>query len=98
MIFDMFNCGGCRTCEIACSYHHIGEFKPSISSIKISNKENEPGFRVTIVEVNDKKSIACDGCADLKEPLCIEVCEKKEDLERIINEYIKTMKSKKMPI
>jgi len=35
MIFEMASCGGCRTCEMACSFKHAGEFVPAISSIKI---------------------------------------------------------------
>jgi Fe-S-cluster-containing hydrogenase component 2 len=96
MIFDMPTCGGCRTCEIACSYHHTGEFKPSVSSIKILDKKDEsPGRLVLLVEEDDGQSIPCDGCQGLEEPLCIEACETKEKLQEMIKEYLKKVGSGK---
>ncbi len=94
MIYDMPNCGGCRTCEVSCSYHHLGIFRPIVSSIKILDKENEPGFWVKIVEENQEPDIKCDGCKGLDIPLCMQVCKDKDDLEKIIQEYIKTTESK----
>lgn len=35
MDFAMDLCGGCTTCEIACSYKHLGEFNNQFSSIEI---------------------------------------------------------------
>ena len=95
MIFKMASCGGCRTCEIACSFKHTGEFKPTVSSIKIKDKENELGFYVCLVESSTEKGIACDGCADLEEPLCLQYCEKREDLEDILKEFLKKNKNDK---
>jgi Fe-S-cluster-containing dehydrogenase component len=86
MKFDMRSCGGCRTCEIACSFHHSGEFNPTISSIKILDKVNEPGFIVLLVEKNDGKSIACDFCEGIEVPLCVQYCKEKEELAKMINE------------
>ncbi len=89
MTFDMPGCGGCCTCEIACSFRHTGVFKPSVSSIKIINREdNEPGFRVLIVDSEEEGGIVCDGCKDYEEPFCVEICHKKEDLQKIIKEYL----------
>ena len=93
MIFDMPSCGGCSTCEIACSYRHTGIFKPSLSSIKIIDRENnEPGFKVLLIESTGEDGIACDGCKDYEEPFCVEICHKKEELERIIKEYLNARK------
>jgi len=86
MKFYMDNCGGCRTCEMACSFKHKGEFIPSISSIKILDKEDGPGFIVLLIEESDGKSIPCDGCKDLDLPLCIQYCNKSEDLEKILRD------------
>jgi Fe-S-cluster-containing hydrogenase component 2 len=95
MIFDMPGCGGCSTCEIACSYRHTGVFKPSLSSIKIIDKENnEPGFRVLLIGSTGEDGIACDGCKDYEEPFCIAICHKKEELEKIIREYLDAGKAK----
>ena len=88
MIFDLPNCGGCRTCEVMCSFHHLGIFKPIVSSIKIIDKENKPGFFVMIADKNDRVNIACDGCKGLKIPLCLEVCKEKESLEKILEDYL----------
>jgi Fe-S-cluster-containing hydrogenase component 2 len=84
MIFEMEKCGGCRTCEIACSFHHTDEFNPSVSSIKILDKEGGTGYHVLLLEQDDGKSFACDGCQGLKEPLCMEYCKEKEALEEMI--------------
>ncbi len=89
MIFDMPTCGGCRTCEVMCSFHHLGIFRPIVSSIKIIDKENEPGFSVRLVEKNDTINFACDGCKGLDIPLCLEVCKDREELEKMINDYLK---------
>ena len=89
MIFDMPYCGGCRTCEMACSFHHRGEFVPAISSIEILEKVQEPGFLVALREKGDGKGMACDGCQGLDVPLCIEYCQKYEDLEKILAEFLK---------
>jgi Fe-S-cluster-containing hydrogenase component 2 len=88
MIFDMPTCGGCRTCEIACSFHHKEEFNPAISSIKILDKKNEPGFYVMLVEESGGQSIPCDGCKGLEVPLCMEYCKEKDELEKMIKELM----------
>ena len=91
MVFDMPACGACRTCEIACSFHHTGEFKPSISSIKILSKEDGFGNRVMIIEEDDGQNKACDGCEGLEVPLCVEYCDEREILYKFIGELRKTM-------
>jgi Fe-S-cluster-containing dehydrogenase component len=88
VIFDMLSCGGCRTCEMACSFHHRGEFIPSLSSIKVLDKENEPGFFVLFMKDNEGQSIACDGCRKLDIPLCMQYCKESEDLEKILREFL----------
>ena len=94
MIFEMPSCGGCRTCEMACSFKHTEEFSPEISSIKILDKENEPGFLVSLVEENDGLNIACDGCKELGVPLCMQYCPESEDLRRILKEFMEKNKAK----
>ena len=74
MIFDTKNCAGCRTCEIACSYHHRNIFAPSIASIKIINKPEEQASTICIYEQDNGNHIACDGCKNLDEPLCVKYC------------------------
>jgi Fe-S-cluster-containing hydrogenase component 2 len=93
MLFDMPSCGGCRTCEIACSFKHKGEFVPTVSSIKILDKEDELGFVVSLLEESDGQSIACDCCKELDEPLCLQYCEKSEDLKEMLGQFMEKAKS-----
>jgi len=88
MNFDMPTCGACRTCEIACSYHHTGVFVPSLSSIKIHEKKSGEGNMVELLEEDGDLGKMCDGCADQKEPLCMEVCIEKEILGEMINQVL----------
>ena len=94
MNFDMPTCGACRTCEIACSYHHTGEFVPSLSSIKIYEKESGEGNIVELLEEDCDLGRACDGCVDVKEPLCMEVCKDKETLADMINQVLQNKRHK----
>ena len=87
MLFEMPLCGGCRTCEMACSFHHKGEFIPSASSIKILDRQHAPGFEVFLAEKSDAGAVACDECRGLGVPLCLEYCTKKDDLKKILGEF-----------
>lgn len=91
MKFDMRSCGGCRTCEFACSFHHKDEFNPEISSIKILDKVNEPGYVVLLVEEIDGESKACDFCRKEEVPLCVQYCKEKEELLKMIDELKQKM-------
>jgi Fe-S-cluster-containing hydrogenase component 2 len=95
MIFEMASCGGCRTCEMACSYKHVGEFKPAISSIQILEKESELGYQVHLIEGHKRERIACDSCEGLDVQLCVQYCEKGDDLKKILEEFRETIESKK---
>jgi Fe-S-cluster-containing hydrogenase component 2 len=88
-IFDMPVCGGCRTCEIACSFHHREEFNPAISSIRILSQEGKIPYRVWLVRKEEDRTmeIPCDGCKDLEEPLCLQFCRKKDELKNILEEF-----------
>jgi Fe-S-cluster-containing hydrogenase component 2 len=88
MIFDMPTCGGCRTCEMACSFKHEEEFAPSISSIKIIDKKEGPGFLVLLLEATGKDGMACDGCKEFAVPMCMQFCRKSEDLKKILEEFV----------
>jgi len=90
MIFDMPKCGGCRTCELACSYHHQTIFNPSISSIIIHDKPFGEGYFVELVGKSNGTRIACDGCDKVEVPLCMEYCKEKEELEKMIKQLIDT--------
>lgn len=87
MKYDMPNCGGCKTCELACSFHHTGDFSFAKSSIRIVKKKDEEGYIVELLE-NDDAGIACDHCQGLETPLCIQYCLHSEYLQEILDEFI----------
>jgi Fe-S-cluster-containing dehydrogenase component len=89
MIFEMPACGGCRTCEMACSFHHTGEFNPTVSSIKIVEREGQDGFYVHLWEKPDGPALVCDGCKKLNVPLCTQYCCESDALAEILGQYIK---------
>lgn len=84
---DMPSCGGCRTCEMLCSFHHTGEYNPSVSSIKIREKESGAGYFVLLIEKSGPEGFACDRCLGLARPLCIKVCREENDLADILKEF-----------
>ena len=88
MQFQMGSCDGCQTCELACSFHHRGEFIPLVSSLKIADSPTEDGYGVEIFEENTAQRLACDGCKDLEVPLCVAYCWVGEDLEAILGKYL----------
>ena len=90
MKFDMPTCGGCRTCEMACSFKHEEEFNPSISSIKILNKEVNPVFRSGLLKRATARPLPAIGCKDFKVPICLEYCK-----ERTISVEIERFPGKK---
>ena len=86
MKFDMTSCGGCRTCEMACSFHHRQVFSPAISSIRVMDKPGAPGYFVVIDRESSGDRLGCDGCRGLDTPLCVEYCRENEDLLKMIRE------------
>jgi Fe-S-cluster-containing dehydrogenase component len=82
------SCTGCRTCEIACSYHHREVFQPSISSIRIQ-RDNTGAALSSMLYLKDADGhLACDGCRGLEEPLCVKYCnpEGREELKHLLEE------------
>jgi len=67
ILWDIDKCYGCRTCELACSFHHQRVFAPELSSIKISrsNQTGRVGFHI---------GLTCDSCGEESQPLCVEFC------------------------
>ena len=87
MKFDMPTCGGCRTCEMACSYMHTKEFSYLNSSIKIIDDEEGRGFYVWLSDKDDGKSKVCSGCKHVEIPYCVQYCKHKEELMEILKQY-----------
>jgi anaerobic carbon-monoxide dehydrogenase iron sulfur subunit len=61
LVVDLDKCTGCRTCEMACSFMHYGEYNPVKSAIQVSIFA-EDAFFVPVV------------CFQCKDPHCMEVC------------------------
>ena len=64
---NLIKCTGCRSCELACSFHKSKSFNPAQSSIKVL-RDKVSGL--TSVVLDDQ----CDLCADEDKPLCIYFC------------------------
>ena len=89
MLFDLPNCAGCRTCEMACAFHHTEEFEPTVSSIKIVDKDGQNGFIICLFEQGDGHAIPCDRCEDLESPLCVQYCSESLGLGEILKKFQK---------
>jgi len=87
MRFAMPSCGGCGTCELACSLHHTGEFSPAVSSLKVLAREEGQGYHIILLTQSDGQSLACDSCKGLDVPLCLDYCKESDDLGRILMEF-----------
>jgi Fe-S-cluster-containing hydrogenase component 2 len=96
MKFELKDCGGCRTCQIACSYRLSGDFNYHASAIEITEKEDKNGYIVTLHN-GEGEPYRCDGCKDLDEPMCINYCHIKEDLRELVNRYKEECLSKNQP-
>ena len=84
----MKECGGCQTCEIACSFRQTGEFNNLVSSIEIIELVEKPGYKVRIHQESSGRRIKCDGCIkETGEPLCVQYCRQPEKLLNIINDF-----------
>lgn len=88
----MPNCGGCRTCELACAFKHTGAFTHAASSLLIVDRPDQKGHQIVLLDKPDGLRPACDGCQELGEPLCVQFCREAEDLAKIVREFIRTVK------
>lgn len=96
MDFEMKECGGCTTCEIACSYKQAQEFNHAVSSIEIIRNQDGPGYKVRLLEDSTTGRPPCDGCRELDgDPLCMRYCHKPEDLKAIIDQFAAKVLDKK---
>jgi Fe-S-cluster-containing dehydrogenase component len=65
-------CTGCRTCEIACSYHHKGVFGRKTSSVEIRRYEERGEFGLVLYLSHEGSHMACD-CTPGDE-YCLKYC------------------------
>jgi anaerobic carbon-monoxide dehydrogenase iron sulfur subunit len=56
-------CVGCRSCELACSFHHQKVFLPEISSIRVLF-DSQYNIQLSIL----------DSCDCEKDPPCVKIC------------------------
>ena len=77
-------CVGCRTCEIACSYHHKKIFCRKISSIKVLRQEREGEVRIVLYQRAEDGHMACN--CDEGDEVCLKYCQAiaKEELKAIV--------------
>ena len=68
------HCMGCRSCEIACSYHHTRSFSRRGSSIHVRRWERKGGFEIKINREEGRKQPSCDLCMGEPAPLCVRFC------------------------
>ena len=61
LVVNLEKCTGCRTCEMACSFMHYGEYNPTKSAVQVSIF-TESAFFVPVV------------CFQCKKPFCEDVC------------------------
>jgi Fe-S-cluster-containing dehydrogenase component len=78
LIIEKEKCTGCRSCELACSYHHSRLFNPRKASIFIEKIEKYgiiniyPYSKLPKNEI--KKRFACDRCKGEDEYQCVKYC------------------------
>lgn len=89
MIFDTEGCAGCRSCEMACSYHHLRLFRPSASSIKIVDESKALKFSIQLCDKDEDGRIRCDNCNGEDEPFCVKYCSPlmRDELIKILNQF-----------
>lgn len=77
-VVDVNRCTACRTCEIACSFHHRKCFDPEIASLSIRSARELPKVTVRVCDASSPfergKRLPCDGCLDETVPLCQKYC------------------------
>ena len=66
-LINLDQCTECRTCEIACSFHHTKSFDPTSSSIQVKLDKTTGAMSITLCST-------CDGCSSEEEPLCSFFC------------------------
>jgi len=95
LIYDFPECGGCRTCELACSFYISGDFNIKNSCIRIMENKNKSigGFLVNFVEDESSCNFKCSYCLDENEPLCLQYCIQSEKLRELILKFVDYKKS-----
>ena len=79
-------CTGCRSCEIACSYHFNKNFSRVTAAIEVRRFEAEGKFGIILYRQPEGGHIACDGCE-----FCLRYCPvvARDELKSIIRGGLK---------
>ena len=65
-------CVGCRTCEIACSYHHKNFFSRKIASIEVLRQERDGKVKILLYRQAEGEHMGCD--CDKGDEFCLKYC------------------------
>lgn len=78
-------CVGCRTCEIACSYHHQKIFSRKIASIEVLRQEKEGKVSIVLYRQAEDGHRACD--CDKGDEFCLKYCQEiaRDELKAILD-------------
>ena len=92
--FETETCGGCRSCELACSFHHMKNFQRGISSIVITDVPKSTNTNLTFYRESIDNRMACDMCKGLDVPLCIQFCSAtyRDELEKLLRAHLSAPK------
>lgn len=77
---------------MACGFRHTGAFTHAASSLIVVDKPDQQGHQIVLLDKADGLRPACDGCQGLGEPLCIQFCREAEDLAKMVQEFVRTVK------
>lgn len=67
IIRDSKLCYSCKSCQLACSFHHTNSFWPDRSSISVFRNPTNSKIEWAI-------NSTCDLCIGEESPLCVEFC------------------------
>jgi len=67
LCINLAKCTGCRSCELACSFHFNKVFSPEASAIKVL-RNNDNG------DIDLHINSRCDLCQGEDFPLCVKYC------------------------
>lgn len=94
MDFHLPVCGGCKTCELACSYHHNKAFTYEGGCFELIERDDRNGFTLRIHETAKNGRPACDGCKGLEQPLCLRYCVEIDDMYPLVKDFFEQQAAK----
>ena len=74
LVFESQRCTGCRACEIACTFHHRGEFGRHGGSLEVRRDADSGKIELVYFLEADTSRPACDLCNSENTARCVEFC------------------------